>query len=75
VIPNCTVIPGDVLEVLRGFEDNTFGVVITDPSYASGGLYAKDWQASTAVKYAQIKQITHLNNQPKTAINNKEATL
>jgi len=52
---NCSVIQGDVLEVLRGFEDETFDAVITDPPYASGGLHAVDRQAPTSVKYTSNK--------------------
>jgi site-specific DNA-methyltransferase (adenine-specific) len=62
VTPKCAVIQGDVLEVLRSFEDNTFGAVITDPPYASGGLHAKDRQATTAAKYTKNKTKNPLPN-------------
>jgi site-specific DNA-methyltransferase (adenine-specific) len=62
VTTNCTIIYGDVLEVLRRFEDNTFGAVITDPPYASGGLHAKDRQATTAAKYTANKTNNPLPN-------------
>jgi site-specific DNA-methyltransferase (adenine-specific) len=62
VTPKCTVIQGDVLEVLRSFEDNTFGAVITDPPYASGGLHAKDRQVPTSVKYTANKTNNPLPN-------------
>jgi site-specific DNA-methyltransferase (adenine-specific) len=62
VTSNCTVIYGDVLEVLRGFEDNTFGAVITDPPYASGGLHTKARQATTAAKYTANKTKNPLPN-------------
>jgi site-specific DNA-methyltransferase (adenine-specific) len=60
--PKCTVIQGDALEVLRGFEDDTFGAIITDPPYASGGLYTTDRQASTAAKYTANKANNPLPN-------------
>jgi site-specific DNA-methyltransferase (adenine-specific) len=62
VTPNCKVIHGDVLEVLRGFDDDTFGALITDPPYASGGLHAVDRQAPTCVKYTSKKAKNPLPN-------------
>jgi site-specific DNA-methyltransferase (adenine-specific) len=62
VTPNCTVIQGDILEVLRSFEDNTFGAIITDPPYASGGLHAVNKQTPTGVKYTTKKAKNPLPN-------------
>jgi site-specific DNA-methyltransferase (adenine-specific) len=59
---SCRVIQGDVLEVLRGFEDETFDAVITDPPYASGGLHAVDRQAPTCAKYTANKSKNPLPN-------------
>ncbi|MDR0461321.1 MAG: site-specific DNA-methyltransferase [Nitrososphaerota archaeon] len=59
---NCRVIQGDVLEVLRSFDDNTFGAVITDPPYATGGLHVKERQAPTAAKYTANKTKNPLPN-------------
>ena len=56
------VICGDALEVLRSFKAETFGAVITDPPYASGGLYATERQAPTSVKYTTKKAKNPLPN-------------
>jgi site-specific DNA-methyltransferase (adenine-specific) len=62
VTPTCSVIQGDALEVLRRFEDNTFGAIITDPPYASGGLHTVNRQAPTGVKYTSKKAKNPLPN-------------
>ena len=60
--PNCSVILGDALEVLRSFDDNTFGAIITDPPYASGGLHTINRQVPTGVKYTSKKAKNPLPN-------------
>ena len=60
--PNCNVIQGDALEVLRRFDDDTFGAIITDPPYASGGLHTVNRQAPTGVKYTSKKAKNPLPN-------------
>jgi len=62
VTEKCTIIHGDAIEVLHNFKDNTFGAVITDPPYASGGLHTKTRQAPTVVKYTANKTVNPLPN-------------
>ena len=42
---------GDCLEVMDGLEDNSVDLVLTDPPYSSGGLFAGDRKSRTSSKY------------------------
>ncbi len=42
---------GDCLEMLKNVPDNSVDMVLTDPPYSSGGLFAGDRKASTRTKY------------------------
>ncbi len=46
-----TLFQGDCLELMEPMEDGLFDMILTDPPYSSGGLYAGDRQKSTASKY------------------------
>ncbi len=42
---------GDCLELIKSIPDGSVDMVLTDPSYSSGGLFAGDRKASTRAKY------------------------
>jgi|GEM_PF-6076234 len=42
---------GDCLEIMREIPDDSIDMVLTDPPYSSGGLFAGDRKASGRVKY------------------------
>lgn len=42
---------GDVLELAEELEDGTLDMLLTDPPYSSGGLYAGDRKSGTGRKY------------------------
>jgi len=52
---DCRVLCGDALTILATLPDESFDGVITDPPYASGGLYTTQRVQSTAVKYTDNK--------------------
>jgi len=43
--------PGDCLEQIKDILDGSVDMVLTDPPYSSGGLFAGDRKASTRTKY------------------------
>lgn len=45
------LLQGDCLELLNRIEDGVADMVLCDPPYSSGGLYAGQRKASTAKKY------------------------
>lgn len=49
------IIHGDVLHVLPTFPDGLFGVIITDPPYASGAADQNARQRATSMKYTSVK--------------------
>ena len=49
------IIHGDILRVLRGFPDNTFGGIICDPPYSSGAADQNAKQRATSQKYSNAK--------------------
>lgn len=55
---------GDCIDVLRNLENDSFGAIITDPPYCSGGAYRGDRVQPTSVKY--------LNNDSKTEYHNHD---
>jgi site-specific DNA-methyltransferase (adenine-specific) len=48
---HCTLIFGDVLEVLPGLARGSNAALITDPPYSSGGAFRGDRMAQTSAKY------------------------
>ena len=50
-MPETTLLCGDCLELLADVPDGSVDMVLTDPPYSSGGLFAGDRKASTRVKY------------------------
>lgn len=56
-----TIYCGDVLDVLPLFEPETFGAVVTDPPYSSGGAFRGDRTQKTVAKYVQSgsQQVRH----------------
>lgn len=42
---------GDCLELIQGLPDGSVDMVLTDPPYSSGGLFAGDRKAGTSTKY------------------------
>lgn len=46
-----TLLQGDCLELLKDIPDGSVDMVLTDPPYSSGGLFAGDRKASTRTKY------------------------
>ena len=46
---------GDCLDFIPALEDGTIDLILTDPPYSSGGLFAGDRKQSTGVKYADNK--------------------
>ena len=53
---DCRIIQGNALTVVKGFEPGTYGAVITDPPYSSGGVTLADKSRSTAEKYTSLKR-------------------
>lgn len=47
------LLQGDCLEQLRGIPDGSVDLVLTDPPYSSGGLFAGDRKQSTCTKYCR----------------------
>lgn len=47
-----TLLEGDCLELMKQIPDGSVDMVLTDPPYSSGGMFAGDRKASTRVKYA-----------------------
>lgn len=45
------LLQGDCLELLKNIPDGSVDMVLTDPPYSSGGLFAGDRKASTHTKY------------------------
>src|SRR5699024_4710897 len=45
------LLQGDCLELLKDIPDGSVDMVLTDPPYSSGGLFAGDRKASTRTKY------------------------
>lgn len=54
----CEIIRGDALSALREMEPCSFGGVITDPPYCTGGTKAQDRQKSTGEKYTKAAIFT-----------------
>lgn len=50
-----TLLQGDCLELMQDIPDGSVDMVLTDPPYSSGGLYAGDRKASTRTKYCTKK--------------------
>lgn len=50
-IGSCRLFHGDALDVLGSLEDGSFGGVLTDPPYSSGGAFRGDRSAPTSAKY------------------------
>lgn len=46
-----TLLQGDCLELIEHIEDGSIDMVLTDPPYSSGGMFAGDRKASTKEKY------------------------
>ena len=46
-----TLLQGDCLELMKKIPDNSVDMVLTDPPYSSGGLFAGDRKKSTRSKY------------------------
>lgn len=46
---------GDCIEEMRKLEDGAVDMVLTDPPYSSGGLFAGDRKISTSDKYTDAK--------------------
>lgn len=46
---------GDCLELLRNVPDESVDLVLTDPPYSSGGLFAGDRKQDTRIKYTNVK--------------------
>ena len=46
---------GDCIEEMRKLEDGAVDMVLTDPPYSSGGLFAGNRKASTSDKYTDAK--------------------
>lgn len=46
-----TLLQGDCLELLKDIPDGSVDMVLCDPPYSSGGLFAGDRKASTRTKY------------------------
>ena len=56
------ILQGDCLEIMRGMEANSFGGVITDPPYCSGGATGGAKSQSTTKKYLSTKGKSKINN-------------
>ena len=50
-----TLVCGDCLEMMEHIPDGGVDMVLTDPPYSSGGLYAGERQANTRTKYCDRK--------------------
>ena len=50
-----TLLCGDCLEMMEHIPDGGVDMVLTDPPYSSGGLYAGERQANTRTKYCDRK--------------------
>lgn len=50
-----TIYKGDCLELMRTIPDGFVDMVLTDPTYSSGGMYRSDRSKSTGEKYADKK--------------------
>lgn len=50
-IGTVTLYRGDALKILQTFDEQSFGALLADPPYSSGGLYAGDRKKSTDEKY------------------------
>ena len=48
-----TLLCGDCLEMMEHIPDGGVDMVLTDPPYSSGGLYAGERQANTRTKYCE----------------------
>lgn len=46
---------GDCLELMEGIPNNSIDMVLTDPPYSSGGLFAGQRKCSTSKKYCNIR--------------------
>lgn len=49
------LIHGDCLNVMQDIADGSVDMVLTDPPYSSGGLFAGDRKKSTHTKYLNTK--------------------
>jgi site-specific DNA-methyltransferase (adenine-specific) len=49
-----SIMQGDCLKVIKGFERGTFGGVVTDPPYSSGGQSINARQRPTGAKYGLV---------------------
>lgn len=49
------IIHGEALDIMRGMDCESFGAVITDPPYSSGGMFRGDRMADTKTKYTDTK--------------------
>lgn len=45
---------GDCLEIINQIPDNSIDLVLTDPPYSSGGLFAGERKGNTRVKYCDV---------------------
>src|SRR5699024_591425 len=50
-VEGITLLQGDCLELLKDIPDGSVDMVLCDPPYSSGGLFAGDRKASTRTKY------------------------
>lgn len=48
------LLQGNCLEQLRKIPDNSIDMILTDPPYSSGGLFASDRKKSTRMKYTDV---------------------
>lgn len=46
-----TLLQGDCLELMQDIPDGSLDMILTDPPYSSGGLFAGDRKSSTKTKY------------------------
>ena len=49
-----TILPGDLLNLMRSFESGVFDAVIPDPPYASGGASQTAKNRTTNQKYSSM---------------------
>lgn len=49
---NITLLHGDCMEMMDHIPDGSVDMVLTDPPYSSGGMFAGDRKASTRTKYS-----------------------
>ncbi|MBD5150951.1 MAG: site-specific DNA-methyltransferase [Oscillibacter sp.] len=52
---NPTLMQGDCLELMRDIPDGSVDMILTDPPYSSGGLFAGDRKVSTRTKYTSLE--------------------